>query len=141
MAFEIFTRKIQRVGSPTASLTKMGRLALNKAATSKLEGDAVENALLLWDKDRRIIGIRPITKKDDRSYKINYDKKGGGSGFSAKTFFDYIGYDYTETRTLPAKWNEQEMAFLIEVPEAHLKAERSQTKPILLERAGRPRKT
>src|SRR3989304_4608484 len=135
MAFEIFTRKIKRIGSPGATMSKMGRFALNKTATVKLEGDAVENVLLLWDKDRRIIGVRPITKKDARSYKIHYDKRGGGSGFSAKTFFDYIGYDYTVTRTFPAIWNEQEMAFLIEIPEAHLQTEGQQTKPVLLKRA------
>jgi hypothetical protein len=121
-------------------MSKMGRFALNKTATVKLEGDAVENILLLWDKDRRIIGVRPITKKDARSYKIHYDKKGGGSGFSAKTFFDYIGYDYKETRTFPTTWNEQEMAFLIEIPEMHLQTEGRQAKPVLLERAGRSRK-
>lgn len=140
MSFEIFSRKIQWKGNPAATLSRIGRFALNKAATVKFEKDAVENVLLLWDKDRRMIGVRPITKKDTRAYRLHYGKKGNGCGFSAKTFFHYIGYDYTETKTFPATWDEQDMALLIEVPEAHLQVEEGQRKPVMLERAGRSRK-
>jgi hypothetical protein len=124
MGYEIFTRKISRVGTPAVSLNTLGRMGLNKAATRVLEREAVEYVLLLWDRENHRIAIRPIKKKDGRAYHLSYGKKGNGSGFSAKTFFDYIGYDYSETRSLPAEWNEGEGIFELEVPVEHLKDEK-----------------
>jgi|SRR5208283_1009737 len=120
MAWEIFTRKVQYRGSPAASFTKLGRLAFNKAATAKFERDAVENVLLLWNAEDRLIGVRPIVKKDTRAYKVHYGVKGNGCGFSAATFLNHIGFDVSETRTLPAHWDDQEEMFIIEVPEEYL---------------------
>src|SRR5690348_15937302 len=99
MAYEIFTRKVIRAGLPTLTITKLGRLSLNKTATVMLEKNAVEYVLVLWDKDDRKIAIRPITKKDPRAYSVTYGVKGNGAGFSAKTFCDYINLDYTQSRS------------------------------------------
>lgn len=121
MPFEIFTRKVQYKGEPSVSLTKLGRFAFNKAATEHFEKNAIEFLLLLWDKERRLIGVRPISKKDTRSYQLRTGKKGNGSGFSASTFLDHIGLDYSETRTFPAQWDEHEAMFIIEVPKEYLK--------------------
>lgn len=132
MAFEIFTRKIQRGGSPSVSFTILGRLGFNKSATAVFEKNAVENVLLLWDAEKQLIGIRPITKKDPRAYKVHYGKKGNGCGFSAVTFLKHIGYfKEGESQTLPAKWDEHEEMFLIEVPEQLLRKEREQPIPLI----------
>jgi len=117
MAFEIFTRKIQRGRSPSVSFTTLGRLGFNKSATALFEKHAVENVLLMWDTEKRLIGIRPIAKKDDRAYKVHYGKRGNGCGFSAVTFLKYIGYKEGERQTLPAKWDEQESMFIVALPE------------------------
>ncbi len=133
MGFEIYSRKIQRGGTPSVSFTTLGRLAFNKAATALFEKNAVEKVLLLWDPEKRLIGIRPITKTDPRAYKVHYGKRGNGCGFSAVTFLKYIGYSRKgETQTLPAKWNEQEEMFIVEVPEQLLENEREQSIPFLL---------
>ena len=116
MAFEIFARKVQWKGSPAVSFTKLGRFSFNKAATIQVEKNAVENVLLLWDAEKRLIGVRPITKKDVRAYKVHTGKRGNGCGFSASTFLKYIGYDMSESRSMPAKWDESEEMFIIEVP-------------------------
>jgi hypothetical protein len=121
MAFEIFSRKIQRGGPPSVTFTTLGRLSFNMTATAQFEKNAVENVLLLWDKEKRLIGVRPITKKDLRAYKVHYGKKGNGCGFSAKTFLRYIGYNEGNTRSTPARWNEQEEMFIIEVPGEYLR--------------------
>jgi len=117
MAYEIFTRKVRKLGTPAVTVTKLGRMALNKAATVPFEKQAVENVLVMWDADRRQFAIRPITKKDTRSYKITYGAKGNGAGFSAKTFFDYIGLDFSESRTMSAEWNDQDGMFEVKVPD------------------------
>src|SRR4051812_28365656 len=82
--YEVFSRKISRVGTPMLTITKLGRIALNKTATARFERDAVEFVILLWDKESRRIAIRPITKKDARAYRVSYGQKGNGAGFSAK---------------------------------------------------------
>ena len=132
MAFEIFERKVRRSGIPSITFNKLGRLALNKTATATLEKEAVEFVLLLWDASKRQIGIRPITKKDPRAYRLSYGKKGNGAGFSAKTFMDYVGYDNKESRSFPVRWDEGESMFIGEVPAEYLQHQRQQ--PLLLER-------
>lgn len=116
MAFEIFTRKVTRSITPSITLSKLGRIALNKSATTVLEKNAVEFVLLLWDGESRVIGIRPITKKDSRAYPVKYGSKGNGAGFSAKTFLDFINVDYSESRVLPASWEADGSMLTAEVP-------------------------
>jgi hypothetical protein len=132
MPFEIFERKVRRSGSPFITFNKLGRLSMNKTATARLERDAVEFVLLLWDASKRQIGIRPITKRDSRAYRLAYGKKGNGAGFSAKTFMDYVGYDYKESRSVPIRWDEGESMFIGEVPAEYLQQQRQQ--PLLVER-------
>jgi len=127
MTWEIFSRKVRRSGNPSLTFNKLGRISLNKTATAKLEIDAVEFVLLLWDPTRRQVGIRPITKKDQRAYRLAYGKKGNGAGFSAKTFMDHIGYDYSESRSTPVRWDEGESMFIAEVPMEYLRAKPQQS--------------
>ncbi len=131
MAWEIFTRKVRRSGSPSITFNKLGRISLNKSASETLEKEAVEFVLLLWDASKRQIGVRPITKKDQRAYRLAYGKKGNGAGFSAKTFMDYVGYDYTESRSFPIRWDEGESMFIGEIPAEYLQQQRQQ--PLLIE--------
>jgi len=127
MAYEIFTREVIRTGSPRISVNTLGRVGINQAATKILKDNAVEFVLLLWDKERNKIAIRPITKKDKRAYIVTFAPKGNGAGFSAKTFFKYIGYDYAETRSLAAEWNENEGILEIDVPPENLKDRKQDT--------------
>jgi hypothetical protein len=77
--------------------------------------------LLLWDHERNRLAIKPIAKKDARAYKITYGKTLGGSSFSAKSFFDSIGYSYSsEKRTMPATWNEEEAILEVSIPSEFL---------------------
>jgi hypothetical protein len=119
--FEIFERKVMRRGTPTITVTKLGRIAINKTATQVLEKQHVEFVLLMWSTTKHKIAIRPITKKDARAYNVTYGEKGNGAGFSAKTFCDYIGLDYTSSRSLPAAWNDDYTVLEAEVPAEFLK--------------------
>lgn len=120
MAFEVFTRKVQYGGIPSITFTTNGRFAFNKAATAYFEKNAIEFVLLMWDAEKKLIGVKPISKKDSRSYKIRMGVKGNGCGFSAMTFLKHIGYDVSKTSSIPVKWIEDEGIFVIEVPEEFL---------------------
>lgn len=126
MPFEVFSRKVSRVGTPMMTFTTLGRIALNKSATRVLEKDAVEFVVLLWDRDSRRVGIRPLTKRDPRAYRVGYGKKGNGAGFSAKTFLDYIEYDFSVSRSFPAEWNDKEGQLEAQIPSEHFKDTRQQ---------------
>jgi hypothetical protein len=123
MGFEIFTRKIARVASPTISLAKAGRITLNSACTKLFEKEAVEYVLVLWDKEQKTVALRPIRKKDARTYHIHYGKSGSYASFSAKSFLDYIGFISEETRNIPATWNEDENQLEAKIPEEYFKKE------------------
>lgn len=120
MPFEIFARKTVRRGTPSVTTTKLGRIAINKAATEPFEKNAVEFVLLLWDAASHTFAIRPISKKDARSYRVTYGEKGNGAGFSAKTFLDYIGLDFSSSRSMPAMWNKDSDQLEVQVPTEYL---------------------
>ena len=126
MPYEIFTRKVVRRGSPAVTITKMGRIAVNKNATEAFEKNAVEYILLMWDSTARKIGIRPITKKDSRAYPLKYGIKGNGAAFSCKTFLDFIGIDYSTSTSLPATWAEDFSLLETTVPSDLMKTPRQQ---------------
>jgi hypothetical protein len=101
-------------------------MAINKRATAFFEKNAVEYVLLLWDGDQKKIAIRPIAKRDQRAYRLKYGDKGNGAGFSAKTFFDHIGLDYSESRPMPASWDVEQDMLVVDVPTEHLKGTSTQ---------------
>ena len=62
------------------------------------------------------------TANKSKAYTLTFspEAKGSGAGFSAKTFFDYIEYDYSETRSFDAEWNKTDGILEIEIPAQHL---------------------
>jgi hypothetical protein len=119
MAWEVYTRDRITPGDPHVTITKMGRLALNKAATAKLQKQKVEHVLLLWDKDSAKVGVQP-SKKVPGSYFVTYGDNGNGAGFSCVTFLNYIKYDWSETHNFPANWDAAEGMFVFDIPNEHL---------------------
>ncbi|MGA8764831.1 MAG: hypothetical protein WB562_18325 [Candidatus Sulfotelmatobacter sp.] len=102
------------------TLMATGRMSLNKIAGKRLEENAIEHVLLLWDKDVRRVGIKPITKKDTRAYKLSYSSTHNAAGFSAVTFFRFINYDWDKTRSYQIEWNEDENMYVFSIPAEHL---------------------
>lgn len=123
MAYEVFTRKVNRSGSPTIGFSKLGQLQFNQSAARILQKDAIEHVLLLWDPATRHMAVKSISnKKDPRAYHIKYLTQGNGAGFSAKTFLDYIGVDITERRSVPVEINtNNDMLIEVELPENFFK--------------------
>jgi hypothetical protein len=126
MPYEIFQRKVQRSSAPAITLNKMARMQFNKSATARLEKEAAENVLLMWDAELGKVAVRAITKKDPRSYRLKYGVKGNGAGFSAKTFFDYIGLDYEESRSIPIETGEGDILFEFQIPTEYFAKNRQQ---------------
>jgi hypothetical protein len=117
VAYTIFTRKVPRVGTPSVTLSSYGRIQFNKPATARLEKEAVEYVLLLWDADERKVGVRAIGKKDPRAYRVAYGVKGNGAGLSTKTFFDHIRLNYSESRSIPVQTSDGDIILEFQIPE------------------------
>jgi len=121
MGYEIYEKEFpSKSTSPTITISPLGRCALNRAAAALFHKEAVENVLLLWDKDALKFAVRPITKKDNRSFAIRYsekDKTVTGAAFSGVMFLRHIGYDFTTTQTYPIKWSANESLFEVELPQ------------------------
>jgi hypothetical protein len=117
--YEIFTRKIPRMGTPMMSFSKLGQFTFNQAAAQILQKEPIEHVLLLWDTEERKIAIKSTSnKKDPRAYRIRYQEKGNGASFSAKTFLDYIGIDYSQRRGVIIEINpNHEMVIEVKMPD------------------------
>jgi hypothetical protein len=135
MAYEIFTRKSQRMGSPTLSFSKIGQVVFNQIAALALQKDAIEHVLFLWDASERKFAMKATSnKKDPRAYRLRFAEKGNGAATSAKTFLDYIGMDYSERRSVPIEINTNaEYIVEIKLPEAFFKKRPQQPLPFSAE--------
>jgi hypothetical protein len=120
MGFEIYTKEFQSKSlAPMIAISPLGRCSLNRAAAEMFDKDAVQTVLLLWDKDGYRFAIRPIAKKDPRSFNVRYtrkDKLATSAAFSGVMFLKHIGYDFTETKSYPIRWNAEEAHFEVELP-------------------------
>jgi len=120
MAWEVYKRKLMRVGEPSVTLSKMGRIAFNKIASDILYAKGVTEVRCLWDKDSQRCGIQIAKGKEDGVYPIKFgDATGNGAGFSAVTFMNWLKYDWTETRSFPADWDEENDMFVFSIPKEH----------------------
>lgn len=116
MPFELFTSdKAVPRGEPMVTITTYGRIALNKAATFRLEKEKVQFVQLLWDSGTRQIGIRP-SEKVRGAYGLSYGSNGNGAGLSSISFLNYLEYDWTETRNYSIEWNEENGMYVFELP-------------------------
>ena len=132
MAVEWFTRKTPRMGNPTMSFSKIGQIFFNQVASRILQKEPIEYILLGWDSNDKKIVMKSITnKKDPRAYRIRYNAKSNGANFSAKTYLDHAGIDYSERKAIPIEINLDADNFLeLRIPDSMLKKGGSQALPL-----------
>jgi hypothetical protein len=135
--YEVFTRKIPRMGSPVMSFSKLGQVTFNQSAARILQKETIEYILLLWAPEERMMAMKTTSnKKDPRAYHIRFHPKGNGANFSAKTFLDHIGADYSERKSVPIEINgDREMFIEVKLPDAVFKKKTGQ--PKIVERGTR----
>lgn len=104
MGFEVFKKGSAPVSTvPSVTIQKRGLLSLNKTAALMLDADrnAVPEAVeLLWDSDRRVIGIRsaPITNPNAYPLRPQGQKASGPFLIAGTMFTKYIGIDTSAAR-------------------------------------------
>jgi len=76
-------------------------LHLNKAAVDLLDRPAAVE--LLYDRERRIVGVRATADREDLSaFKLSITRDGGGAKVAAHSFTNHYGVDTTHARRWPA---------------------------------------
>ena len=130
MAWEVFNRKVILTGEPAVTLGKMGRISINKHASSVLEKQGIKHVQLLFDAGLLKIAIKAATSKDDGAYKLTVGYNGNGFGFSAVTFLNHIKYDWTETRSFPAEWSADKSLLVVDIPKEHFGATGDRRQPV-----------
>jgi hypothetical protein len=106
MAFELFTKKQSHGGPPSVSITKRGHFSINSSAVNYLSRSKYVH--VYWDHEQQKVGLKPLIKKEEHAYRINYSTKGSGGAVSASAFLKGVGYAFKETKSFPAGWNAKE---------------------------------
>jgi hypothetical protein len=121
--YEVFSRKAPRMGTPMMSFSKLGQIVFNTLAAQALQKAAINNVLLMWDTEERKMAVKSTSnKKDSRAYTIRYHAEGNGATFSAKTFMDFIGIDYSQRRGLQVEINpSHEIVVEVKIPDEYFK--------------------
>ena len=116
MAYTVFDKRLGRTVEPVTSITRYGRIAFNKGSSKVLGDKHVTRVLLMWDSDNNKIGLKPVGKADNdvRGYDVFRNERDNSAFVHAKTFLDWIAYDYRETRKYNFQLNEKEG--VIEIP-------------------------
>jgi len=105
--YELFTRKRSHGGPPAVTITKNGMFIINSAALEKYIKPS-QFVHVYYDKEGSKVGLKPLHKKVDKAYRLNVSPRGNVGSLSASSFLSFIGYDYKETISFPAEWNERE---------------------------------
>lgn len=99
MGFEVFEKgSAPRSNVPTVTIQRRGLISLNQPAHALIGSpDAVE---LLWDADRRIIGLRPTASTSPNAYPARSQSstrpERGPFLIAGNLFARYIGIDTSE---------------------------------------------
>ena len=130
MAWELYARQVIRTGEPAVTITKMGRIALNKLASELMEKQQAAHIVILWDREKFRCGIKVANSKDVGAYNLTPGSLGNGAGFSAVTFLNYIKYDWTSTRSFTADWDDAEKILAFSIPKEHFGASGDRKQPL-----------
>lgn len=99
MPFEVFEKSSAPLAKvPTVTIQKRGLISLNRSAYAMIdEAPAVE---FLWDRDARIIGLRPAAETNPNAYPLRPQSKNAAAPLviAGSAFTKFHKIDTTEAR-------------------------------------------
>jgi hypothetical protein len=109
--FEMFSKRAAgKLKAPTITVQKRGTLSLNAAAAAYLSGGEIPESLpveLLYDRERKIIGIRRATTEHPNVYVMRKQAKSDSFLLAGKAFTQYYDIPTGEARRYIAKEYEE----------------------------------
>lgn len=116
MAWEMYRRTSRpSPKSPTITLGKNGIIGLNTAVV-RILGDR-KYGLLMFDREKGLIGIRILKKAEPDAYPIGVIPKKSHATVSGVAFMKTYGIELIETRAFPATYDEKSNTFVADVSE------------------------
>jgi hypothetical protein len=95
-------------------------MVLNRISAGIFKQEKTNRVDLLWDSERSKVGIQ--VNRNKGMYQLNFAPQLNGAVVSASTFFNYIKYDWTETRTFPAVWDDRDKILMVDIQPEHLQS-------------------
>ncbi|MGO9121568.1 MAG: hypothetical protein ACLQPD_28650 [Desulfomonilaceae bacterium] len=116
MAWEMYHRSSRpNPKSPTITLGKTGIIGLNTAVV-RILGDR-RHGLLMFDKEKGLIGIRILRKAEPDAYPIGVIAQKSHATMSGVAFMKTYGIELMETRAFPATYDEKSGTLVADISE------------------------
>ena len=112
MPFEEFTKNRPIKDTPTISILKQGLIGISQVCYNKYFKN-YEYIILMFDKENKVIGLKPTNEAKSNAYKIHPKRDGRLVQISGMAFLKYYNIPHDETKVYTCEWNEEEK--LIEV--------------------------
>lgn len=113
MGFELFT-KFGRGHRPTCSIRSNGQIGLNQGAIRHL-GLKDGYATIYYDKELKLIGIKPVENKDVEGA-TRLIVKSNNAFVSARSFLEFHAIPYREkTTTYDVEWNDEHQMIIVDL--------------------------
>ena len=101
--------------SPTITLGKTGIIGLNTAVV-RILGDR-RYGLLLFDREKGLIGIRILKKEEPDAYPIGVIAQKSHATMSGVAFMKTYGIELKETKAFPATYDEKNNILVADISE------------------------
>lgn len=113
MGFEKFT-ETARSYRAKMSVRANGTIGLNGGAVNKFKLEDYDWAVLFFDRERSLVGIKPTTnEKEEGAHRINKGKT--GAWIAARRFIDYYEIVSTKTRRYDATWDDKDKMLVAQI--------------------------
>jgi hypothetical protein len=116
MGYELFNVKKARAGSPAMTVYGDGKIALNADAGDLLRREGAKFVQILWDSKASKMGLRPLSKSAESSFKLSTKSGRRSMVFSGLTFLRHIRWNFSESETIPIVWNKEEKLLEASLP-------------------------
>ncbi|MCX5784007.1 MAG: hypothetical protein NTW04_06195 [Elusimicrobia bacterium] len=107
---KMYTRKGTRRSVPKIAITKDGQIGINAVCARNYFKDRIY--VILYG-DNKTIGIQPIDKEMDNSFKISYSANKSTGSISGRSFLNYLNINFSETKHYTPEWNEEKGMLII----------------------------
>jgi len=114
MGFELYTKKGGRSSSPRVTIAKAGYIGINSACMNMYFKGKVF-VQLYWDKERQIIGIKPIDKEIEGSFTLTNEGERRPGSIAGRSFLKYYEIDFFKSKSFSPEWNEKENMLIIKL--------------------------
>lgn len=94
------------------SIRTNGTLGFNSGAVEKFGLRSYGYALLFYDKEKNLVGVKPTKSDEEGAHTLNVGKT--GAWIAARRFLDYFGINTDVTKRCDARWDDKEKMIVFE---------------------------